>query len=135
MDTPVSVRTALLQALALPGSGVELAGRIRRMTRGLLRTGFGSIYPALSRLDAEGLVRARTLRRPGAGRPMRSYELTVKGVAARAASRDALRGLIEAAQPTPVPADRDRVRSRLERCAAVSAAAAAIARHARLRRP
>ena len=57
MDTPLSARAALLQALAIAGYGMELIERVRRDTHGHVRLRMGSVYPALGRLERERLVR------------------------------------------------------------------------------
>jgi DNA-binding PadR family transcriptional regulator len=126
MPAPLTARAALLFALDLPGFGLQLIERVRRATGGRARLGMGSVYPALGRLERQGLVRSRSVR-AGAGRPAKYYELTARGVAARQEQRQAVLGLLAVAPPPPPP-DPALIRRRLEACAAVSDAALEIRR-------
>jgi PadR family transcriptional regulator, regulatory protein PadR len=128
VETILSARAALLLALDLPGYGLELIERLRRLTSGRTRLGPGSVYPALNRLEREGLVRSRAVRARGAGRPTKYFELTARGVAVRRAERDALLGLLRAHAGAGPATDPARARQRLERCAAVSDAAVELRR-------
>jgi PadR family transcriptional regulator PadR len=121
MDSLVTARTALLQALAVPGYGLALIARLAQATRGRVRLRPGSVYPALAALQRDGLVRS-TFVRPssGAGRPRTCYELTPAGVAAAAAERGALRGLLRAAARPPASGELLRMRERIARCGQVS---------------
>lgn len=89
MDTPISAKAALLQALVSgSGFGLDLIDRVKDRTKGALVLHQGSIYPALRALEREGLLRSwdgeSTPDR--GGRPRRYYELTAEG--RRAAFRD-----------------------------------------------
>jgi DNA-binding PadR family transcriptional regulator len=122
MESPLSARAALLQALTHPGHGTELIRRIASRTRGRVRLHQGSVYRALRDLERRGLVRMRTVRSGRAGRPRRYYELTPGGVAVAEAERNALADLVaERPGPTPSPVERDLMRERIKRCAELSA--------------
>src|SRR5512143_2993868 len=106
MVAPLTTRAALLQALfAGPGYGLELIERIAARTGGRVRLGQGSVYPALRDLEAAGLVRSWTTRQgaKGAGRPRVYYELTVAGVGAASAVRDAVAGFVDVDRAEPGP--------------------------------
>jgi len=123
MDCPLSAQTALLQALALPGYGLELAERVRQQTGGQVCLRPGSIYPALRALERRGWIRGRvSARRNATGRPGRSYEQTPLGVAVATAQREALAAFF---QPRPRDASRRldtrAMRERIGRAARVSA--------------
>ena len=139
----VSARAALLQALTLPGHGLELIERVRRGSGGRVRLGMGSVYPALHELEREGLVRLRGVetgpavaRRPRSmrkarihfgrsgkkGRPRRRYELTVRGVLTATAEREALLGLLGAEAAASVVVSPETMRERLESCSELSRA-------------
>ena len=77
----VTLPAALLPLLRRPSFGRELTREVRRRSGGRLQGGPGSIYPALRKLEGEGLVRSWTAARPhrGRGRPRRYYELTALG--------------------------------------------------------
>ena len=75
----VALRTALLPLLQRPRFGVELTAQLRRRSSGRLQAGPGSIYPALRKLEGEGLARSWTVSH-GRGRPRRYYELTGRGL-------------------------------------------------------
>jgi PadR family transcriptional regulator PadR len=122
VDRPLGAQTALLQALAVPGYGLELAERVRRQTGGLVRLQPGSIYPALRALERRGWVRPRAgTSRRAAGRPGRCYELTPKGVAAAAVRREALAGLLGPRPAAAVsPGDLRAMRERIVRSARAS---------------
>jgi DNA-binding PadR family transcriptional regulator len=122
----LGTRAAILQALHMPACGVELVERVRLATGGAVRLNAGSLYPALRRLEAEGLIRARSRRARGRGRPGRHYELTVRGVAARRTSRLALVGLLAVRTIDASAPDATVVATRLARCARISAAARAL---------
>ena len=77
----IALRAVLLPLLRSPSFGRELTREVRRRSRGRLQAGPGSIYPALRKLEGEGLVRSWTAAGPhrGRGRPRRYYELTAPG--------------------------------------------------------
>jgi PadR family transcriptional regulator PadR len=77
----LGLRTVLLPLLRRPRFGVELTRELRLRSKGRLQAGPGSIYPALRKLEGEGLARSWTMSgpRPGRGRPRRYYELTTRG--------------------------------------------------------
>jgi len=119
METPLSARAALLQALAVPGYGLDLIERVRRDSGGHVRLRMGSVYPALERLQREGLVVSRLARERKAGRPRKYYALTRRGVLAAMSQRQALAGLLRFGPARPE--DARRMSERLSRTAAVSA--------------
>jgi PadR family transcriptional regulator PadR len=123
VDTPLSAKGALLQALVVPGHGLELARRIRERSAGQVRLRPGSVYPALRALEREGLVWGRTeARHTTVGRPARYYALTPEGVVVADAQREALAGFFRG-HPSDGPGEKgSRVMGeRLRRCAQVSA--------------
>jgi len=126
----VTARAALLQALREgPAYGRELVRRIARATSGRVRFAEGSIYPALRRLQGDRLVRRWSVvpgRRRG-GRARRYYELTERGVRASDAERRDLLLLAGAASSLPDPAERERMRARIELGAELSEAVGALA--------
>ncbi len=68
----------LLAALASgPAHGYALSADLRRRSDGLLAIVEGSLYPALHRLEAAGLVASST--ETADGRRRRRYELTADG--------------------------------------------------------
>lgn len=119
--TPLSARAAILLALSRPGYGLQIIDRIRGQTAGRVRLRLGSVYPALRKLQGQGLVTSWEVPASGRGRPRRYYELTLKGVAAAAAQRKALEGLLGAAVVIPSAKTVAQMRDRLRDCAKVSA--------------
>jgi len=96
MDTPVTAKAALLQAL-IPGEayGLELIERVKERTKGKIVLGQGSAYPALRELEREGLVKSyesQPLPERG-GRPRIYYKLTAAGAKAATEHREAVGGL------------------------------------------
>lgn len=122
MDTPLSAKAALLQALVVPGYGLQLVERIRHQSGRQIRLGLGSIYPALRALERRRLVRSRLDTPHGAvGRPARYYELTPEGVATATTQREALGVFFRQGRHDPPSPDQVRLmRERLHRCAQVS---------------
>jgi PadR family transcriptional regulator, regulatory protein PadR len=122
MEAPLSAKAALLQALVIPGYGLELAERIRRDSSGRVRLRLGSIYPALRALEEQGLVRSRLVPRPrGAGRPRRFYHLTPRGVAASLAQRDALAAFFRPVRARPSAEEVKLMAARIRQCIELSA--------------
>jgi transcriptional regulator len=90
-------RTALLQGtldlivLQLlrdePTNGYDLMLRIQAISKAVLTVNAGSLYPALYRLEAKGLVRAEWAETP-AGRNAKVYSLTAAGRKRLADERD-----------------------------------------------
>jgi PadR family transcriptional regulator, regulatory protein PadR len=68
------LRTVELQPL----HGVGIAGRIRQVTRGTFEVGAGSLFPALHRLEQEGLIEGNW-GETDEGRRARFYRLTPAG--------------------------------------------------------
>lgn len=75
MDAPVSAKAALLAALLRgSGYGTELLARIEKLSG--LRLSQGTIYPALTSLEDEGLIRRKNVE---SGTRACYYELTAEG--------------------------------------------------------
>ena len=121
METPLSARAALLQALAVPGYGLDLIARVRRASGGRVRLRMGSVYPALLSLERQGLVRRRRVDGRRRGRPRQYYELTVPGVLAAMDEREAVLGLHRVPE-AETGADHGAMRERMQRCSDLSAA-------------
>jgi len=86
----------LLHLLARrPMYGFELAGELRERTAGLLDFKEGTLYPALYRLEADGLVES-FWEENAAGPRRRYYRLTAQGRAALDAGRAQWTQLVEA---------------------------------------
>lgn len=130
MPSPLSARAALLQVLDDPGHGLELIRRVGERTAGGISLRQGSVYPALRRLEREGLVRSWMGRpAPGGGRPRRYYELTPAGVKAAIAAKDmVVRFVRRPGGPTPSAREIEQMRDRLRRCVEVSAFCAELRR-------
>lgn|SRR5262245_46194714 len=61
-----------------PANGWELTQSIHTVTRGVLDVNYGSLYPALRRLEAKGLVTGKWASSEN-NRRARYYELTATG--------------------------------------------------------
>lgn len=59
-------------------NGWDLVQSIQAVSRGVLDVNYGSVYPALRRLEARGLVKGEWVRSAN-NRRARLYELTAKG--------------------------------------------------------
>jgi PadR family transcriptional regulator, regulatory protein PadR len=96
MDSPVTARAALLQALVRgPGYGLDLIERVKKQTGGKLSLGQGSVYPTLRDLEREGLLESyegEPVPERG-GRPRRYYRLNAAGAKAAMEQREAVIGL------------------------------------------
>src|SRR5215467_13518367 len=69
----------ILRTLSLgPQHGVAIADRIAQVTRGTFAIKAGSLFPALHRLEAEGLVEGEWGESPS-GRRAKLYTLTAAG--------------------------------------------------------
>jgi PadR family transcriptional regulator len=120
VETPLSAKAALLQALAVPGYGLDLLERLQRDSAGLIRLRPGSVYPALRAMEREGLVVVRPGQAgAGRGRPRRYYELTLRGVQVAMAQRAALLELLGGPGVTVTP-DVGEMRRQLESCSSLS---------------
>jgi len=102
MDTPISARAALLQALISgDGYGLELIDRVRERTKGRIRLHQGSIYRALDALEDEGFVKSyegEPIPERG-GRPRIYYRLTAEGRRAAFDQQGAVLGLFAPLTP------------------------------------
>jgi len=122
MSLALSARSALLQALVFPGYGLELIDRVKRRTAGHVRLGMGSVYPALTALEDEGLVRSVAVKvGRRVGRSRRYYELTPRGVHLATVEREALAILLRAQASRPGDDGHLRMAERVRRCASSSA--------------
>ena len=102
----IGLRAVLLPLLRRPCFGRELTREVRRRARGRLQAGPGSIYPALRKLEGEGLVRSWTAVPPhrGRGRPRRYYELTTRGFGEVHRLQDVVRAAVADAASIPAVA-------------------------------
>ena len=100
----------VLAALAAgPAHGYAVIEQIRRRSREAFELPEGTIYPALHRLEQEGLLASRWVT-AASGRRRRIYRLTRRGDRALAERRavwrqfsDAIGGLLEGAEPCRQP--------------------------------
>lgn len=69
---------ALQLLRAEPTNGYDLCQRIQTISRDVLQTNAGSLYPALYRLEARGLIRARW-EETANGRRAKVYSVTPAG--------------------------------------------------------
>jgi DNA-binding PadR family transcriptional regulator len=79
MKTPVSARSAILRALDKAGTELKASEIIRLLNNRGIDLKKGNIYPALNRLNTEGMVRHKTSTREDTGRECGFWSLTVKG--------------------------------------------------------
>jgi PadR family transcriptional regulator PadR len=86
--------------------GYELVGSVRAL--GLSEVSEGSVYPALSRLERDGLLASRMVDASG-GPPRKYYRLTADGEEQLKARTKAWRGLVTAVDPL-LTQDRQRKR-------------------------
>jgi transcriptional regulator len=78
----------VLQLLrAEPTNGYDLSLRIQTVSKDVLQTNAGSLYPALYRLEGRGLIRAKWEDTPN-GRRAKVYSLTADGRKQLAAERE-----------------------------------------------
>ena len=78
----------VLKALSLaPMHGWGISQRIQQLSRDALQVGQGSLYPALYRLEARGLIKA-TWAETESGRRAKVYSLTAAGTRQLAEQRE-----------------------------------------------
>ena len=79
--------TILLEtAAAQPMYGYQICKTVNRKTNGFFELREGSLYPALHKLERQGLLRSRWVE-ADEGRRRKYYEITPKGQKARVAKR------------------------------------------------
>lgn len=78
-----------------PANGWQLTQSILLVSKGALDINYGSIYPALRRLEAQGWIKGRWARTEN-GRRARFYELTAAGRKQLEAQRRAWKDFSEA---------------------------------------
>ena len=91
----IPAQAALLQALVRgDGYGLELIERVKERTGGKVALHQGSVYPALRKLEREGLVESYEGESVAdrMGRPRIYYRLTAEGVRAAAEQRETFLG-------------------------------------------
>ena len=71
-----------------PANGWDITQSIQAISKGALEINYGSVYPALRRLEAQGFVKAEWGMSDN-NRRARFYELTASGKKQLAAERDA----------------------------------------------
>lgn len=85
MSKPVALLQGTLDLLILtilnlePKTGWSISQRLRQMSNETLRVSHGSLYPALHKLESEGLIRGRWQQPSESGRPSKVYSLTAAG--------------------------------------------------------
>lgn len=92
---PTELTTLILEALAHETShGYRIAQTIKERSKGVLDFREGTLYPALHKLENEGLIESSEGMENG--RPRRSYRITKSGRAALARDRAEWRELSKA---------------------------------------
>jgi len=71
--------------------GLQLAKELRSLTHGDVNLNAGTLYPALHRLEKQGLLRSESRPSPRGGHPLRYYQLTDDGQRTLRDKRDAYR--------------------------------------------
>jgi PadR family transcriptional regulator, regulatory protein PadR len=86
MNIKGTLPTLILEALEQePSHGYRIAQRIKDRSEGVLQFKEGTLYPALHKLEAEGLVESREAIENG--RPRRYYKITKTGRTSLASGR------------------------------------------------
>jgi DNA-binding PadR family transcriptional regulator len=88
--SPVNIPAAVLHLLDLEGEsyGQRLLERIREITKNKVMARWGSVYPALSHLEQEGLVESTGVKAGETGRTRNMYRITLAGQQRAAENRD-----------------------------------------------
>lgn len=95
MNFKGTLPTLILEALAHgPSHGYRIAQQIKERSEGVLDFREGTLYPALHKLESEGLV--ESYEEVEKGRPRRYYRITKSGRAALAKDRAEWRQLSRA---------------------------------------
>ena len=95
MNFKGTLPTLILEALESdPDHGYRIAQRIKERSRGVLDFKEGTLYPALHKLENEGMVESYSA--VEAGRTRRYYKITPSGRALLAKDRDEWRQLSQA---------------------------------------
>jgi PadR family transcriptional regulator, regulatory protein PadR len=95
MNFKGTLPTLILEALARETShGYKIAQQIKERSQGVLDFKEGTLYPALHKLESEGLV--GSYEEVEKGRPRRYYRITKKGRTVLAKDRDEWRELSRA---------------------------------------
>ncbi|MCL4850171.1 MAG: PadR family transcriptional regulator [Bryobacteraceae bacterium] len=85
MSKPVALLQGTLDLLILtilnlePKTGWAISWRLRQMSNETLQVSHGSLYPALHKLEGDGLIQGRWQQSPESGRPSKVYSLTPAG--------------------------------------------------------
>jgi len=123
VENPLTTRAALLLALRSgPGYGLDLIGRVERMTSGRVALRQGAVYPALNALARQGFLKRWTVvpgRRRG-GRSRTYCDLTGEGSARAESHRRTLLACAILAVPRVDQGEIRRMRQRLRRGAELS---------------
>jgi PadR family transcriptional regulator len=109
MSRPAALLQGTLDLLILkildlePRTGWAISQRLRQMSNETLQVSHGSLYPALHKLEHEGLIRGQW-KESGTGRPAKFYSLTAAGRRQLRAEADnwsrlsqAINGILESA--------------------------------------
>jgi transcriptional regulator len=95
MNFKGTLPTLILKALARePSHGYRIARQIKERSQGVLDFKEGTLYPALHKLESEGLVESSE--GVEKGRPRRCYRITKSGLATLNKDRDEWRELSRA---------------------------------------
>ena len=95
MNFKGTLPTLILEALRHePSHGYRIAQRIKERSKGVLDFKEGTLYPALHKLESEGLV--ESFEEIEKGRPRRNYSITESGRAVLAKDRAEWRELSRA---------------------------------------
>lgn len=107
---PTAALHVLLGLADGPRHGYAIKQEVERVTRGGIRLGPGTLYEAIARLEAQGLIEEAP--DPGAdeaaGAPRRTYKLTRTGLALARAEVERLDALVDWARSSRLLAERGR---------------------------
>jgi DNA-binding PadR family transcriptional regulator len=107
---PTAALHVLLGLADGPRHGYAIKQEVERVTRGAIRLGPGTLYEALSRLEAQGLIEEVAGGRDdeAGGAPRRTYRLTRPGLALARAEVERLESVVEWARESRLLAERSR---------------------------
>ncbi|MCM2256710.1 MAG: PadR family transcriptional regulator [Vicinamibacteria bacterium] len=107
---PTAALHVLLGLADGPRHGYAIKQDVERVTRGSIRLGPGTLYEAIARLEAQGLIEEApdAGADEAAGAPRRTYKLTRTGLALARAEVDRLDALVDWARSSRLLAERGR---------------------------